>query len=48
MAGTSPERVLLESGALTSDGLARALAERYGLDHVDLGVFAVEWARPTW
>ncbi len=40
--GTTPERVLLESGALTHDGLARALAERYGLDHLDLGMFPVD------
>ncbi|HTZ63395.1 MAG TPA: ATPase, T2SS/T4P/T4SS family [Solirubrobacteraceae bacterium] len=40
--GTTPERVLLDSGALTRDGLARALAERYGLDHLDLGVFSVD------
>jgi type IV pilus assembly protein PilB len=42
--GTTPERVLLESGALTQDGLSRALAERYGLDHLDLGVFQVDMA----
>jgi type IV pilus assembly protein PilB len=40
--GTTPERVLTDSGALTQDGLARALAERYGLDHLDLGVFSVD------
>jgi type IV pilus assembly protein PilB len=40
--GTTPERVLIEKGALTHDGLARALAERYGLDHLDLGVFQVD------
>jgi type IV pilus assembly protein PilB len=40
--GATPERVLLASGALTPDGLARALAERYGLDHLDLDVFAVD------
>jgi type IV pilus assembly protein PilB len=40
--GTMPERVLLDSGALTQDGLTRALAERYGLDHLDLGVFSVD------
>jgi type IV pilus assembly protein PilB len=40
--GTTPERVLTDSGALTHDGLARALAERYGLDHLDLGVFSVD------
>ncbi|HEY2537424.1 MAG TPA: ATPase, T2SS/T4P/T4SS family [Solirubrobacteraceae bacterium] len=40
--GTTPERVLLDSGALTHDGLSRALAERYGLDHLDLGAFSVD------
>jgi type IV pilus assembly protein PilB len=43
-AGTTPERVLLDQGAITADGLARALAERYGLDHHDLGVFQVDMA----
>jgi type IV pilus assembly protein PilB len=42
VSGTTPERVLLERGALTQDALARALAERYGLDHLDLGVFSVD------
>ena len=41
-AGASPERILLDQGAITADGLARALAERYGLDHLDLGVFQVD------
>jgi type IV pilus assembly protein PilB len=40
--GTTPERALVEKGALSNDGLARALAERYGLDHLDLGVFTVD------
>jgi type IV pilus assembly protein PilB len=40
--GITPERVLLTSGAITSDGLARALAERYGLDHLDLDIFPVD------
>jgi type IV pilus assembly protein PilB len=40
--GTTPERVLLAAGAISTDGLARALAERYGLDHLDLDVFAVD------
>ena len=44
MSGTTPERVLLDNGALTQDALARALAERYGLDHLDLGVFTVDMA----
>jgi type IV pilus assembly protein PilB len=40
--GQPPERILLDQGAVTQDGLARALAERYGLDHLDLGVFQVD------
>jgi type IV pilus assembly protein PilB len=40
--GTTPERVLLDNHSLTQDALARALAERYGLDHLDLGVFHVD------
>ena len=40
--GTTPERVLVAEGAITSDGLARALAERHGLHHVDLMVFRVD------
>ncbi len=40
--GKTPEHVLLESGALDSDQLARAVAERFGLDHVDLNVFKVD------
>ncbi|MDP9399446.1 MAG: Flp pilus assembly complex ATPase component TadA [Actinomycetota bacterium] len=43
-AGATPERILLEAGALTQDGLARATAERHGLDHLDLSVFAVDMA----
>src|SRR5205823_3403318 len=37
--GRSPEEVLLQSGALSADQLARATAERFGLDHVDLTVY---------
>jgi type IV pilus assembly protein PilB len=37
--GRTPEDVLLEQGTLTADGLARAVAERHGLDHLDLGIF---------
>jgi len=40
--GTTPERVLLDNGAITQDALARALAERYGLEHLDLGIFQVD------
>ena len=42
--GTTPELVLLEQGALTSDQLARATAERFGLDHLDLNIFPVDMA----
>jgi type IV pilus assembly protein PilB len=41
---TTPEQVLLEGGALGADGLARAVAERHGLDHVDLTVFNIDLA----
>jgi type IV pilus assembly protein PilB len=42
--GDSPEDVLLEQGAVTHDVLSRALAERYGLDYIDLGLFVVDMA----
>ncbi len=41
-AAASPERMLLEQRAITADQLSRAIAERYGLDHLDLGVFKVD------
>jgi len=41
-AGRPPERVLLEARAITGEQLSRALAERYGLDHIDLGVFNID------
>src|ERR671934_171398 len=40
--GQTPARMLLESGAVTADQLARATAERFGLDHLDLNVFNVD------
>jgi type IV pilus assembly protein PilB len=43
-AGTTPDRVLLDSGAISSEQLSRAIAERYGLDHLDLGVFKIDMA----
>jgi type IV pilus assembly protein PilB len=43
-AGRSPERLLLEQGAVTADQLSRAVAERYGLDHVDLAEYHVDLA----
>src|SRR4051794_1006745 len=42
--GTTPESVLVERGDINPDGLARAIAERHGLDHVDLGTFEVDMA----
>jgi type IV pilus assembly protein PilB len=41
-AGTLPERLLVVDGALTEDQLARAVAERFGLDHLDLGMYRVD------
>jgi type IV pilus assembly protein PilB len=43
-AGTPAEKVLLEQNVITSEQLSRAIAERYGLDHVDLSVFTVDMA----
>jgi type IV pilus assembly protein PilB len=43
-AGRPPERLLMEQGAITADQLSRALAERYGLDHVDLTDYQVDMA----
>jgi type IV pilus assembly protein PilB len=42
--GRPAERVLLEQGAITADQLSRALAERYGLDHIDLTAYQVDMA----
>jgi type IV pilus assembly protein PilB len=43
-AGRAPEQLLLEQGAVTAEQLSRAIAERYGLDHVDLSLFSVDMA----
>ena len=40
--GSAPERVLLSAGTLSEDELSRAVAERFGLDHVDLNVYRVD------
>src|SRR5680860_407104 len=40
--GRTAEQVLLESGALSSEQLARATAERFGLHHVDLNIFKAD------
>jgi type IV pilus assembly protein PilB len=41
-AGVAPERLLLEQRAVTAQQLSHAIAERYGLDHIDLSVFKVD------
>ena len=41
-AGALPERLLVKDGTITDDQLARAVAERFGLDHLDLGVYRVD------
>jgi type IV pilus assembly protein PilB len=43
-AGRPPERLLIDQGAITADQLSRAVAERYGLDHVDLAAYQVDMA----
>ncbi len=43
-AARPPEVLLLEQGAINGDQLSRAVAERYGLDHVDLSVYHVDMA----
>jgi type IV pilus assembly protein PilB len=43
-AGAPPEALLLTQGAITGDQLSRAIAERYGLDHVDLSAYQVDMA----
>lgn len=43
-AGRRPEQLLQDQGAITAEQLSRATAERYGLDHVDLGAYQVDMA----
>jgi type IV pilus assembly protein PilB len=43
-AGRPPERLLVEQGAINAEQLSRAVAERYGLDHVDLSSYQVDMA----
>src|SRR3954471_609178 len=40
--GAEAERVLVNDGTLNADQLARAVAERFGLDHIDLGMYRVD------
>ena len=41
-AGSAAERVLVSTGAITESDLARAVAERFGLDHLDLQLYRVD------
>jgi type IV pilus assembly protein PilB len=41
-AGSAAERVLVSTGAITEGELARAIAERFGLDHLDLRLYRVD------
>jgi type IV pilus assembly protein PilB len=40
--GQTPEQVLLADGVINTDQLARATAERFGLDHVDLSIYELD------
>jgi type IV pilus assembly protein PilB len=40
--GKMTGQVLIESGVMRQDQLARALAERFGLDYIDLSVFPID------
>src|SRR4051795_5641556 len=46
-AGKTTGQMLIDSGVLDSNQLSRALAERNGLDHVDLNVFEVDRSAAT-
>jgi type IV pilus assembly protein PilB len=43
-AARPPEQLLLEQGVVDADQLSRAVAERYGLDHIDLSAYHVDMA----
>ncbi len=42
--GRPPEQLLFEQRAVDADQLSRAVAERYGVDHVDLSAYQVDMA----
>jgi type IV pilus assembly protein PilB len=42
LAGRAPETLLVERSVIDGDKLSRAIAERYGLDHVDLNIYKVD------
>jgi type IV pilus assembly protein PilB len=43
-AGRPPEQLLVDQGTIDATQLSRAVAERYGLDHVDLAALQVDMA----
>jgi type IV pilus assembly protein PilB len=42
VAGKSPEQLLRSHNVIDGDQLSRAIAERYGLDHIDVNVYKVD------
>jgi type IV pilus assembly protein PilB len=40
--GSAPERLLLSDKIISDDQLSRAVAERFGLDHIDLSIYRVD------
>ncbi|HEY2770046.1 MAG TPA: ATPase, T2SS/T4P/T4SS family [Solirubrobacteraceae bacterium] len=42
--GVPPERLLLDERAITPEQLSQAIAERHGLDHLDLGIYRIDMA----
>jgi type IV pilus assembly protein PilB len=42
-AGRTPESLLVAEGMISGEQLSRAVAERYGLDHVDLSTYHVDF-----
>jgi type IV pilus assembly protein PilB len=42
VAGRSPETLLRDHNVIDGDQLSRAIAERYGLDHIDLNLYKVD------
>ena len=42
VAGKTPEALLRDHQVIDGDQLSRAIAERYGLDHVDLNLYKVD------
>jgi len=43
-AGCPPEQLMVDERAISADQLSRAVAERYGLDHIDLSAYQVDMA----